>query len=229
MAPFNAIVMAAGKGTRMRSSQPKVLHPLCGRPLVAWPILAALEAGAERVVVVRSPDMDLGAALPAGTIEAIQPQSDGTGGAVAAALPLLAGSELPVVVLSGDVPLVTAGSLEEMVAAHVLWETGATMVTAILDDPTGYGRVVRDAAGKVERVAETKVEGDATPEELSINEVNTGICPKCSRSCAKAPRPRPPTPSTTRISCSESTIASPSPPSPPSRSGRSSSATCSPA
>jgi bifunctional UDP-N-acetylglucosamine pyrophosphorylase/glucosamine-1-phosphate N-acetyltransferase len=172
--PFSAVVMAAGQGTRMRSALPKVLHELCGRPMVAWPVLAATAAGAERVVVVGSPDIDLTAGLPAGTRTAVQPVPDGTGGAVLAALPDLA-TGAPVVVLSGDVPLVSAEALTALVAAHAASGAAATMVTTELPDPSGYGRVVRDADGHVERVVETKADGDATVEQLAIREVNTGI------------------------------------------------------
>jgi bifunctional UDP-N-acetylglucosamine pyrophosphorylase/glucosamine-1-phosphate N-acetyltransferase len=171
---FTAVVMAAGQGTRMRSATPKVLHELCGRPMVAWPVRAAQDAGATRVVVVTSPDIDLSPALPDGVRTAVQPVPDGTGGAVLAALPDTADG-VPVVVLSGDVPLVSAEAIEELVAAHAASDAVATMVTTELDDPAGYGRVVRDADGHVERVVETKADGDATPEQLRIREVNTGI------------------------------------------------------
>lgn len=166
--------MAAGQGTRMRSALPKVLHELCGRPMVAWPVLAAQQAGAARVVVVGSPDVDLSPALPEGVVAAVQPVPDGTGGAVLAALEHL-DADAPVVVLSGDVPLVSAEAIRALVDAHVAGSATATMVTTVLDDATGYGRVVRDAQGNVERVVETKAAGDATPEQLAIREVNTGI------------------------------------------------------
>lgn len=166
--------MAAGKGTRMRSKIPKVLHELCGRPMVGWPIAAALEAGAAKVVVVDGPDRLLADHLPAGAIHAVQPVADGTGGAVLAAIEHLDPSA-PVVVLSGDVPLIRPGAIRALVDAHVAAGAGATMATTILDDATGYGRVVRDAEGHVERVVETKTAGDATPEQLAIREVNTGI------------------------------------------------------
>jgi bifunctional UDP-N-acetylglucosamine pyrophosphorylase/glucosamine-1-phosphate N-acetyltransferase len=172
--PFTAVVMAAGQGTRMRSALPKVLHELCGRPMVAWPVQAAREAGAQQVVVVTSPDVDLTAALPEGTRTAVQPRPDGTGGAVLAALPALEG-DAPVVVLSGDVPLVTAAAIGALVEAHARSGAAATMATTVLDDPSGYGRVVRDADGHVARVVETKTAGDATEAELAIAEVNTGI------------------------------------------------------
>src|SRR4051812_25431754 len=80
------LIMAAGEGTRMHSSVPKMLPPVCGRPMIAWPVLAAQEAGAERVYVIVSPERDLSAALPEGTESVVQPESDGTGGAVRAAL-----------------------------------------------------------------------------------------------------------------------------------------------
>jgi bifunctional UDP-N-acetylglucosamine pyrophosphorylase/glucosamine-1-phosphate N-acetyltransferase len=171
---FSAVVMAAGQGTRMRSALPKVLHELCGRPMVAWPVLAARQAGAQAVVVVCSPDIDLTPALPEGTDTAVQPVADGTGGAVLAGLPHVTPGQ-PVVVLSGDVPLVSAEAITELVNAHRAAGAAATMVTTELDDPTGYGRVVRDPQGHVERVVETKADGDATPEQLLIREVNTGI------------------------------------------------------
>jgi bifunctional UDP-N-acetylglucosamine pyrophosphorylase/glucosamine-1-phosphate N-acetyltransferase len=167
--------MAAGQGTRMRSATPKVLHEICGRPMVAWPVIAAQEAGAERIVVVSSPSVDLTKALPDGTRTATQPVPDGTGGAVLAALSEVAPG-LPVVVLSGDVPLVSAQAIQELVDAHAASGAAATMATTILDDASGYGRVVRDpATGHVVRVVETKAPGDATPEELQIREINTGI------------------------------------------------------
>jgi bifunctional UDP-N-acetylglucosamine pyrophosphorylase/glucosamine-1-phosphate N-acetyltransferase len=172
---FTAVVMAAGQGTRMRSATPKVLHEICGRPMVAWPVIAAQEAGAERVVAVSSPNVDLTAALPDGTRTATQPLPDGTGGAVLAALPDVAPG-LPVVVLSGDVPLVSSQAIQQLVDAHVASGAAATMATTILDDATGYGRVVRDPdTGHVVRVVETKAPGDATPEELQLREINTGI------------------------------------------------------
>jgi bifunctional UDP-N-acetylglucosamine pyrophosphorylase/glucosamine-1-phosphate N-acetyltransferase len=171
---FSAVVMAAGQGTRMKSATPKVLHEICGRPMVAWPVIAAQEAGAGRVVVVASPGTDLSTALPEGTRTATQPRPDGTGGAVLAALPETE-EGVPVVVLSGDVPLISAAAIEELVAAHEHANAAATMATTILDDPSGYGRVVRDAVGHVERVVETKAPGDATPDQLRIQEINTGI------------------------------------------------------
>ena len=151
--------------------------------MLLWPVHAALEAGADRVVVVDSPVRALEAVLPEGVELAVQPRSNGTGGAVAAAIAAIDESEVgaplqggaPIVVLSGDVPLVSASAIEELTEAHARAGAAATMVTTVLDDPTGYGRVVRGADGAVERVVETKMDGDASPEELEIGEVNTGI------------------------------------------------------
>ncbi|MFI4992972.1 MAG: bifunctional UDP-N-acetylglucosamine diphosphorylase/glucosamine-1-phosphate N-acetyltransferase GlmU [Solirubrobacterales bacterium] len=168
------LILAAGQGTRMRSRTPKVLHELCGRPMLLWPVHAALQAGAGKVVVVDSPDRALEEVLPAGVELAIQPQSDGTGGAVVAAMSQI-DSDAPVVVLSGDVPLVSADVISGLMRAHAQSGAPATMVSTVLEDPSGYGRVVRGAGGAVERVVETKQDGDATPEELEIREVNTGI------------------------------------------------------
>jgi bifunctional UDP-N-acetylglucosamine pyrophosphorylase / glucosamine-1-phosphate N-acetyltransferase len=165
--------MAAGEGTRMRSSTPKMLHPVCGRPLVAWPILAAREAGAGRVAAIVSPGRDLSAGLPPEAEMVEQPEADGTGGAIRAALPLIEGSET-VLVLSGDVPLISAETIGRLLEAHLASEAAATMVTIELDEPGSYGRVVRAASGEVERVVEAKAAGDADPEQLAIREVNAG-------------------------------------------------------
>lgn len=176
------LILAAGQGTRMRSQRPKVLHELCGQPMVLWPVQAALAAGAGRVVVVDSPARALEQVLPEGVELAVQPRSDGTGGAVAAGMAALddaAGAPLdpaaPVVVLSGDVPLLSAEAIGELLDAHASSGAAATMATTVLADPTGYGRVVRDQSGAVERVVETKDQGDSTQAEREINEVNTGI------------------------------------------------------
>lgn len=162
----------------MRSRTPKVLHELCGWPMILWPVRAALEAGAGRVVVVDSPARALEHLLPEGVDLAVQERPNGTGGAVVAALEAL-GTELddeqPVLVLAGDVPLLTAAAIAELVQAHADSGAAATMATTILEDPTGYGRVVRDSGGAVLRVVETKERGDSTQAEREIREVNAGI------------------------------------------------------
>ncbi len=176
MAAPTVLILAAGQGTRMRSSTPKVLHELCGVPMVLWPVHAALEAGAGRVVIIDSPARALGPLLPDGVELAVQPTPDGTGGAVVAGMAQLdADASAPVIVLSGDVPLLDAQAIGALAEAHERSGAAATMVTSILEEPSGYGRVVRDAAGSVQHVVETKESGDATAEELQIREVNAGV------------------------------------------------------
>jgi bifunctional UDP-N-acetylglucosamine pyrophosphorylase / glucosamine-1-phosphate N-acetyltransferase len=168
------VILAAGQGTRMRSRTPKMLHDICGRPMIGWILAAALEAGAAKVVVVGSPDGALDGRLPDSVVLTVQPEPNGTGGAVLAAAPELDGNG-PVLVVNGDAPLVTPDALRALVDAHAANGAAATIVTTMLHDPSGYGRVVRGADGGVERVVETKREGDATPEELAIAEVNAGV------------------------------------------------------
>ncbi len=157
----------------MRSSLPKMLHPVCGRAMVAWPILAAREAGAGRVAAIVSPGMDLSAGLPEDVETVEQPEPDGTGGAIRAAAALIEESET-VLVLSGDVPLLSATTIAGLLEAHAASPAAATMLTIELDDPAAYGRVVRTAAGDVERVVEAKAAGDADPAQLAIREINAG-------------------------------------------------------
>jgi bifunctional UDP-N-acetylglucosamine pyrophosphorylase/glucosamine-1-phosphate N-acetyltransferase len=165
--------MAAGEGTRMRSSTPKMLHAVCGRPMVAWPILAACEAGAGRVAAIVSPGRDISAGLPEGVETVEQPQPDGTGGAIRAALGLIEEAET-VLVLSGDVPLISTDTIAALLAAHAASDAAATMLTIELDDPGSYGRVVRTADGSVEKVVEAKAAGDADASQLAIREINAG-------------------------------------------------------
>jgi len=157
----------------MRSSLPKMLHPVCGRPLVAWPILAAREAGAGRVAAIVSPGRDISAGFPGEVETVVQPEPDGTGGAVRAALPLIEEAET-VLVLSGDHPLISAEIVSGFLAAHAASGAAATMMTIELEDPGTYGRIVRDAEGRIERVVEAKADGDATAAELAIREINAG-------------------------------------------------------
>jgi len=158
----------------MRSSLPKMLHPVCGRAMVAWPIEAAREAtGAEWIVAIDSPRQNSVPGLPDKVRIVTQPEPDGTGGAVRAALPLIEEAET-VLVLSGDVPLISAATISGLLEAHAASGAAATMLTIELEDPGSYGRVVRTAAGEVERVVEAKAAGDATAEQLAIREINAG-------------------------------------------------------
>ncbi|MCW3066775.1 MAG: UDP-N-acetylglucosamine pyrophosphorylase [Solirubrobacterales bacterium] len=158
----------------MRSAVPKLLHPLCGRPMVLWPVAAALEAGAAKVVVVGGPDRALAPVLPEGVTLVVQPEPRGTGDAVRAAVGEV-DPQAAAIVMNGDVPLIEADTIARLVAAHAADGAAATLVTMSLAEPGAYGRVVRAADGSVERVVEAKAAGDATAEELAICEVNAGI------------------------------------------------------
>jgi bifunctional UDP-N-acetylglucosamine pyrophosphorylase / glucosamine-1-phosphate N-acetyltransferase len=165
--------MAAGEGTRMHSSLPKVLHPVCGRPMVAWPVLAAREAGADRIAVIVSSDRDLTPGLPDGTETVIQPEADGTGGAIRAAHDIVRDSDT-VLVLSGDHPLINAEIVSALLETHHAAKAGATVMTVELEDPAAYGRIVRDDDGDIEAIVETKDPAGVDPKVLDINEINTG-------------------------------------------------------
>ena len=195
-APLSAIVLAAGDGTRMRSHRPKPLHHLCGRPMVLHVLDALAELDVVRVVVVVGRRADwmeqtLADRAPKGlTVELVhQPEQRGTGDAAAVGLTGLldesaapTGEEGDVVVLPGDTPLLRPPTVAALVRLHRQTGAGATLLTAQVDDPTGYGRIVRDKAGRVARVAE---DADATPEERRICEVNTSIY--CFRRSVLAP------------------------------------------
>ena len=168
-----ALIMAAGHGTRMRSRTPKVLHPVCGRPMLEWVVRAARDAGAERVVAVVRPDGGVAELLPEGVEAAEQREGEGTAAAVDAARDLLDGEDT-VLLLSGDHPLITAGLLSELLAAHAEQGAQATILTTEELDPTAYGRIVRGADGRVEQIVETKDPSGVAAEHLAIDEVNLG-------------------------------------------------------
>jgi bifunctional UDP-N-acetylglucosamine pyrophosphorylase/glucosamine-1-phosphate N-acetyltransferase len=174
MSASTVVILAAGRGTRMRSATPKLAHELCGRPLLAWPVEAALAAGAERVVVVVGAEDGLSGLVGDGVEVAVQREPLGTADAVSAAAGVIDRDGV-VIVLAGDVPLVEPELLSGLGDQHRASDAVATMVTAVLADPGGYGRVVRGAANEFVRVVETKVAGDASADELAITEVNTGI------------------------------------------------------
>jgi len=143
--------------------------------MIAWPVAAAREAGAARIVVVDSPDQPLRDALANEEVGiAVQEQPRGTADAVRAAAPFIDAAS-PVIVLNGDGPLIRGETLRALAEAHSQQGAAATVATAVLDDPSGYGRVVRAPDETIERIVETKRPGDASPLELEICEVNGGI------------------------------------------------------
>jgi bifunctional UDP-N-acetylglucosamine pyrophosphorylase / glucosamine-1-phosphate N-acetyltransferase len=170
--PFTALIMAAGQGTRMRSSTPKVLHPVCGKPMVEWVVDAAWRAGAARVVCVVRPGDGVAEGLSEGIEVAEQHEGEGTGAAV-----LAARSTVPdgaVVILSGDHPLVTSAHIDALLDEHRAQQATATILTTDQLDPTGYGRIVRGENGSVARIVETKYPEGVPAAELAIREVNLG-------------------------------------------------------
>jgi len=170
------VILAAGHGTRMRSKLPKLLHPVCGRPLVQWPVAAAQAAGAERIVLVDSPERRLEELVGEQVEVAVQERALGTADAARAGIASLELSrEQTVVVLNGDVPLITPETIAELVSVHEHSGAAATVATITLEDPSGYGRIIRAPDGSVERVAETKTPGDASRLDLHVREINTGM------------------------------------------------------
>ncbi|MDU5950660.1 MAG: bifunctional UDP-N-acetylglucosamine diphosphorylase/glucosamine-1-phosphate N-acetyltransferase GlmU, partial [Paenibacillus macerans] len=167
-----AIVLAAGQGKRMKSKLYKVLHPVCGKPMVGHVLSAVQQAGCERTIVVVGHGAEAVKSYLGSSAEyVLQEQQLGTGHAVKQAGPLLAGEEGTTVVICGDTPLVTAETLEALVELHTRKGAAATVLTAKMDNPQGYGRVIRGENGTVERIVEQK---DCSPEEAAVQEINTG-------------------------------------------------------
>lgn len=168
-----ALIMAAGRGERMRSATPKVLHPVCGRPMLHWVIEAARDAGAGRIVCVTRPGDGVAEALPEGVEAAEQRDGEGTAAAVMAARDHIDGAGT-VLTLSGDHPLIAPELIGELASAHARASAAATLLTTEALDPAGYGRVVRGPDGSVERIVETKSTAELSEAELAIREVNLG-------------------------------------------------------
>ena len=190
---LSAVVLAAGEGTRMRSARPKPLHRLCGRPMVLHVLDALAQVSVTRVVVVVGHRAEwvtktlVEHAPPGMAIEFVeQVEQRGTGDAMSVALTGLpddvGSDDGDVVVLPGDTPLLRPATLAALVHRHRTSDAAATLLTAELPDPTGYGRVVRGRDDSVARVVE---HGDATDEELQVHEVNTSIY--CFRRSVLAP------------------------------------------
>ncbi|MDD2581510.1 MAG: bifunctional UDP-N-acetylglucosamine diphosphorylase/glucosamine-1-phosphate N-acetyltransferase GlmU [Desulfuromonadaceae bacterium] len=175
MKSLASIVLAAGKGTRMKSGLIKVLHPVAGLPMISWPVTAARDAGSDPIVLVIGHQANAvqGAFRGAADIRcAMQEEQLGTGHAVACALDALSGFRGTVLILCGDTPLLRPETLKNLLAFHLDNSAAVTVLTALMDDPYGYGRIVRDASGRVSRIVEQK---DADPEEQEIREINSGI------------------------------------------------------
>lgn len=173
MSDLLAVILAAGKGTRMKSALPKVLHRVGGKAMVEHVLDAAKGAGSSRNIVV----IGFGAekvqdALGSNAEFVIQAEQLGTGHAVQQTAGLLQAFKGTVMVLCGDTPLLEGELLAKLYAEHKAQKAVATVLTAIMPNPSGYGRVIRDDSGQVVKIVEQK---DATPAELAVNEVNTGI------------------------------------------------------
>jgi bifunctional UDP-N-acetylglucosamine pyrophosphorylase/glucosamine-1-phosphate N-acetyltransferase len=166
--PLAAIILAAGKGTRMKSDLPKVLHEVAGKPMVQWVIDAAKSAGASRVILV----IGHGAELVKDTISKVEfvlqePQL-GTGHAVLMCKDALADFEGNIIVLGGDGPLLRPSTIHDMLNVQETTQASATLATSTIPDPTGYGRVIRDKENRFLEIIEQK---NATPQQLNIHEV----------------------------------------------------------
>jgi bifunctional UDP-N-acetylglucosamine pyrophosphorylase / glucosamine-1-phosphate N-acetyltransferase len=176
--PLAAVVLCAGEGKRMKSEVSKVLHPMLGRPLAWYPITRAFESGCQQVVAVIGHQREQVRATMSRAFEgqalafAVQEHQRGTGDAVAAARGCLTGFTGAVLILYGDVPLLTVETLRKLVAAFRASKGPLALVSCKPADATGYGRVLRGAGRKVEGIVEHK---DATPEQRLITEINAGI------------------------------------------------------
>lgn len=174
MANIATVILAAGKGTRMKSDLPKVLHPLNDRPMIHYVVDVAEAINSAKTVLIIGHKRELVKEMTAdrGVEYAVQDPQLGTGHAVMQTQPNFESYEGNVLVLSGDVPLLKAESIQKLIDYHVENDRLATLLTAEMDDPTGYGRVVRDAEGNVARIVEEK---DADEETRQIKEINVGI------------------------------------------------------
>jgi len=172
--PLGIVILAAGKGTRMNSDIAKVLHELDGRPLIHYVIEQTRDSLPEKTVIIIGHQREEVAAVlldyPVET--ALQDPQLGTGHAVQQAESHFNGFAGDILVLSGDVPLLRRETVAELIRVHRNTESAITVLTAHLEDPSGYGRVVRSESNAVERIVEHR---DATPEQLSLTEINTGI------------------------------------------------------
>lgn len=167
-----AIVLAAGQGKRMKSKLYKVLHPVCGKPMVGHVLQTVEQVRCERSVVIVGHGAETVRSYLGDSAEyALQEEQLGTGHAVMQAKDLLAGEQGSTIVICGDTPLVTSETLEGLLELHESSQAAATVLTAHMDNPKGYGRVIRSEQGEVLRIVEQK---DCSPEEDAVCEINTG-------------------------------------------------------
>lgn len=170
---FISIIMAAGMGTRMKSEMPKVLHKVCGKPLAEWVVDVSKQAGARQVVTIVGHRAQMVQERLGDICEyALQAEQKGTGHAVMQAVEFIERAGGTVVVLNGDIPLITPETLQKAVQAHEESGNSATVITAVLEDAAGYGRIIRNEAGQVQKIVEHK---DATTEERQVREINSGM------------------------------------------------------
>ena len=169
-----AVVLAAGKSTRMKSQLAKVLHPIMGKPMLAYPLDSLQQLGLTKIMVVVGHQAEaVQTAFSHYPVEfVIQEPQLGTGHAVQVAARFLDGSQSTIVVLCGDVPLLQADTIRKLYEHHKASGAAATVLTVELPEPGSYGRIIKDAQGRVLKIVEAR---DANPEELSIREINTGI------------------------------------------------------
>lgn len=174
MKKVKAVILAAGKGTRMKSELPKVIHKALGKPMVEYSIEAAVEAGADMsdvcLVVGHKADM-VKDVVGEGVTYVLQEEQLGTGHAVKCAKEFI-GTDGLTMVLCGDTPLITGATLKTLVDTHIAENNAITVLTAKVDDPTGYGRIIKDEDGNFIKIVEQK---DASEEEQKVNEINSGM------------------------------------------------------
>lgn len=173
MTSITAVILSAGKGTRMKSACPKVLHQVCGKPMVSYVIDAAQKSGAQQIVLVIGHGSEMVREELGERFEyALQEPQLGTGHALQTALPAVADSADSLLVLCGDTPLLTVPTLSRLGAYFADTKAACTILTAVMDMPKGYGRIVRDSGGNVQSIVEEK---DASAAEKEIKEINAGV------------------------------------------------------